>query len=392
MRWELRRLLPSLGYVWKSSTTKVSDTVRDQRPHWLAWWFSAGLDVATSFGQSAKSIASTPGSNMHDLVEAEQEFWVSTPAMLTCLSHWPHHRRQVDDRKGCRTVFLMALERMIPTDVILQGGLPKLGAAARAACHVEPVLAGTCACVQAWEADAQASMCGSHARAAELLCSLAQMSHCQACQQHLGWCCSYLAAAADARYLVWGEPISLADDAAWMPGLSGKKRRRSDPHARGEACASTASSSVGPAAVAIGANKATSSQVSRWRGQHLCTLQASSHLAFQTPCVLSSALDATRLGQPAVEMLLHMVVRLPTGGTTVLPPAATSLATVGTDRFWFCDRQLETPYRQNRQIGVCFFLFLGIAVKTVIWEPSGCIAFGFASVRTVRTVISASPT
>ena len=41
----------------------------------------------------------------------------------------------------------------------------------------------------------------------------------------------------------------------------------------------------------------------------MCGAQAAAHLAFQALAILSTALDATRLGQPAVDMLMHVVFR-----------------------------------------------------------------------------------
>eukprot|EP00972_Heterocapsa_arctica_P057550 8489898-Heterocapsa_arctica.AAC.1 len=64
----------------------------------------------------------------------------------------------------------------------------------------------------------------------------------------------------DGRRLEWGTPISLTIAGAWLPGLSGKKRRRSDPHAREQVAQAPASSSTGSAATALSTGTADGKQ------------------------------------------------------------------------------------------------------------------------------------
>ena len=135
------------------------------------------------------------------------------------------------------------------------------------------------------------------------------------------------------RWPEWGTPISLVAEGIWLPGVSGKKRRRSDAHARMQVAQAPSSSSRGPAATALSTGTADGRQVARWREQLMCGAQAAAHLAFKAPAILSTALDATRLGQPAVDMLMHVVFRSPGDCSLVLPPSACPLATVRTSVF-----------------------------------------------------------
>lgn len=81
-RWELRRVLPSLGYTWSSANTKVKDRVSSQLPTWGAWWLQCRL-VGPTFGRSARS-SDARGESQQEGVVGEQEFWFSSAALLCC--------------------------------------------------------------------------------------------------------------------------------------------------------------------------------------------------------------------------------------------------------------------------------------------------------------------
>ena len=77
--WELKRVLPSVGYI-ETGTNKLKDMVKHQLPTWTAWWTLCGLGVE-HFGKSRNSLKHS-GAGMGALLEAGQEHWVTTLALL----------------------------------------------------------------------------------------------------------------------------------------------------------------------------------------------------------------------------------------------------------------------------------------------------------------------
>lgn len=333
LRWELRRILPACGYIWRNKWTRVCDYIKELLPTWTIWWSLAGLESESCFGKSCQSVAATEGSSFQDFAAAEQEFWCSTPALLTCLAHLCHHRRAADDKALCKGVLRSLLERTCPLGALLETGLSDMAEATKAECDTEPKVHGSCPCAQNWQQGLVGVQLVSHSSCVDALVNLARLAHCKACMKHLGMMSEAIAQIIGERWLEWGTPISLVVGGVWLPGLSGKKRRRSDAHARMQVAQAPSSSSRGPAAAALSTSTADGRQIARWREQLMCGAQAAAHLAFKTPAILSTALDATRLGQPAVDMLMHVVWRSPGYCSLVLPPSVCPLATVKTSVF-----------------------------------------------------------
>jgi hypothetical protein len=326
LRWELRRVLPACGYIWRNKWTRVCDYIKELLPTWAGWWSLAGLEFASCFGKSCQSVAATAGSSFHEFAAAEQEFWCSTPALVVCLAHQCSHRKAVADKALCKGVLRLLLERTCPLGALLQTGLGDMAEATKTECDEGPKVHGSCPCAQRWQQGLVAAQLVSHSSFVDALAKLAKLAHCKACMKHLGVVSEAIATIVGERWLEWGTPIGLVPEGVWLPGLSGKKRRRSDAHARLQIAQAPSSSSRGPAAIALSTGAADGRQIARWREQLMCEAQAAAHLAFKAPAILSTALDATRLGQPAVDMLMHVAWRSPGGCSVVLPPSACPLA------------------------------------------------------------------
>jgi hypothetical protein len=365
LRWELRRVLPACGYHWTNKWTRVCDTVKGLLPTWTAWWSLAGLSLESCFGRSARSVASTPGTIFHELSVAEQEFWFSTPALLTCLANQCNHRKALADKARCKGVLQSLLERTCPLDALLHARLGDMAEATKAECDAEPKLNGSCHCCQPWQHSFVGVQLHSHRSLVDVLVNLAKLAHCKACMTHVGLVSQAIAMIIDGRRLEWGTPISLTIEGAWMPGLSGKKRRRSDAHAREQVAQAPASSSTGSAATVLSTATADGNQVRRWRDQLMCGLQAAAHLAFKAPAILSTALDATRLGQPAVDMLMHVVWRFPGGCSVVLPPAACPFVTVKTKVFASLNRHENARTAKTVKSKSVLKQYVKLTAKTV---------------------------
>ena len=104
--------------------------------------------------------------------------------------------------------------------------------------------------------------------------------------------------------------------------LTGKKRRRAEHRGRDAIASQSASSAVGIGAAALASGVAEVQRVhDLFKCTKMCEYLAACHLTGKLSSVYSSAFDAARIGQPALELLLHTCFSHTCCGSLVLPPA-----------------------------------------------------------------------
>lgn len=104
---------------------------------------------------------------------------------------------------------------------------------------------------------------------------------------------------------------------------------------------------------------ANSVNIAQWRETRMCQIQAAGHLVCANSQIFASCLDASRIGQTALDIVLHCLW-VPSKGSLALPPAVslgfgmgvggtvkTEIADPGKFRTTEGDRQ----NRQNRHFG-----------------------------------------
>ena len=110
----------------------------------------------------------------------------------------------------------------------------------------------------------------------------------------------------------------------WLVGPSGTKRRRADPFLKDRVAleANAQSSSRGAGAELKAADKVSTSLQSKWTIERLCFTQAACHLSARVGSrVFHSTFDASRIGEPALDLLMHLVWSHAGQVTLPLPPA-----------------------------------------------------------------------
>lgn len=100
--WELRRLLPSVGYVERNRHTAPFAVIAEQRENWQNFWRLLELDCPERFGQSMHSMVMSKKDLEHQC-GAQQEFWVDTVGMLSLFIYWHGHRRKHSDKELVNT-------------------------------------------------------------------------------------------------------------------------------------------------------------------------------------------------------------------------------------------------------------------------------------------------
>ena len=325
VRWELKRVVQSVGYT-ETAGNKIKDIVKHQLPTWTAWWTLCGLGLE-HFGKSRNSLKHA-GASMGELMEAEQEYWVSTRALLILLVHWPRFRKNQVDRAKSAAVATSFLRKVCSRDAVLALELGVVDPGSLGACLQQGRHVGKCSCVSEWLGRQEQVQAGNaHAGFFEICCAMSKLAHCSTIMLHLGSLLAKVADSIDDSKATWcSGTLADAIQASIAVGSSGKKRRV-DPHLK-EQVASIASSAIAgssPIQAMVGLGAATSKDLAHWQEARMGQLQASAHLACTVaPCVISSAFDASRIGTPSSEVLVHVVQTL-SGKSIVLPPAALGL-------------------------------------------------------------------
>ncbi len=324
LKWEVRRVLPTLGYEQHSEHTKVHQYVRDQHAAWRKLWELCGFEPGECFGRSRHSIAHGASADGADAQDPEQEYWLSTRGLLGCLSFWHRHRRELAAKRVVEAAFRLFLEHACDADSLLGVLIAAPAAEVEEACSEAPQSQGRCACLSSLirKHGAAGGRCGTgvHARAVDALTSLlAEYAHCPACTGHFSQLVTQIAACTDSSVESWGNAELLVASSAWLPGVAGTKRRRADPHLKELAARAAVERKEGKAS---GQLSAASSTVRGWDAQRICASLATGHIHFRLPQVVSSAFDAARIGRPAQELLLHCLWHHADAGALILPPAA----------------------------------------------------------------------
>lgn len=96
LKWELRRLLPAVGYIEKGRGSSVSFLIRDQLVSWRGRWDLFQLPETQAYGASrASGMQRVARGSMERGAAAalEPEAWFSTQGMLFVWCWWATYRR-----------------------------------------------------------------------------------------------------------------------------------------------------------------------------------------------------------------------------------------------------------------------------------------------------------
>ena len=142
-----------------------------------------------------------------------------------------------------------------------------------------------------------------HVHLVDFFSKVLPRAECPALQRHGADVVRTVAAIVFSRRATWGQQMDANDPDLLLRGPSGK-RRRTDPHVVDTAvhCAVAGASVTAPSS----SSTAVTDRVARYhRSKKLCSLLAQNVLSCSSARVVSSAVDAGRVGRPAVEVNLH---------------------------------------------------------------------------------------
>jgi len=328
LKWELAWVIPSLGFPEKGSQ-KVWRHLGDNWQRWSLDLGLANLDKKDHMGLSRHALEQKHKQagqliDVEALEFAEQEHWVSTSGLLVLLAFLPIRRRVVAAREQADCVGNRFLSMVLhPDDIqeLLTMGIP---AEAKGVC--EQTLAGeggVCECLQELlrrpgVPDHRSGMPQDFLH--KKLVWLARGCPCMGARAWLHRLVSQCAAVIDQCVERWGDKGWHKNPSAFHQ--SGVKRKRADFHIKQLVLASEvqsgAASSSASAVKSLGSVSA--SQGIRWRQSEMAAYRAATRLSFQETMQIGVAVDATRLGKPAKELLMGAVTTHSKQLHAVLPP------------------------------------------------------------------------
>ena len=308
LRWELRRVLPTVGYLETSKNTRLCIVAAAQESRWRGWMSAIGLDPEEHWGRSTHSLAKRRRS-FHELVQAEESFWMSTEGLLLCLSCWVTFRKHIRSQLLVRLVLQTFLRATCDVDVLRRVDFKAVPEDLLTACQNVQLVGRGCFCWREWHKRV-VNFGGEDVCAilSEALYTLAVHMSCPLCTRFFGRLVHTIACHIQERADEWHER-DLKDNASciWLEGPAGNKRRRVDPWVREAVVAATNvhSSSQGSGALIRADSVLSTTVLDKWAIGWLAQMQTQCHLAAKRSMVFSSAFDASYIGEPAQDLLLH---------------------------------------------------------------------------------------
>lgn len=325
--WEIRRLLPAWGYVERSRATSTCRVVNRLKSGWDALWQHLGLEPRDRCGLSRHSQGAR-GQRADQLVESEQEYWLDTAGLISLLPWLYERRRSVEARNQVKLFATMFLQLtceptykheaflIVPPATLLLCDIGQRGPD------------GSCACMQVVQHEkAQLSQQRTILQVLAFICVLLGQLQCTACTKHVRDILLAYSQHIDSRPDAWGNSGLIAFQGSELPGDSGKKRKRADPHLR-EMCAEDPKMGNILFDLAAGDSEGRKrrSTTRTWMSSFMAEHLAMGRLMFPAkPHSIAFVFDAARIGKPAVETLVNMAwVPGKTDAVYILPPAVVS--------------------------------------------------------------------
>ena len=276
VRWELRKVMLAMGYTDKSKHSLLCHLVRDQAPRWDDALRAFHLGPTTQRGSSRRC-------NRHRSVIAlattEQEYWMSTPALLVLFLWWHSHRRAKRDKRAIEQTVEAMFAKVL--DVGFAQALPIHEAPSDLGSHCDiDSRDARCWCVRG-VLSVVAKVDHEHAYSAIFTCLL-ELHHARQCAVCFAWLSRLLSEVAtciDARADVWGDSNLTENQDLIDTGVSATKRRRVDEHVK-LLVASTPGQT--PAEVVRAKGLAHRTTPCQWRAKWLSEMRCTSMLRAQS--------------------------------------------------------------------------------------------------------------
>ena len=316
-RWELRRVLETIGYKTSGQNWQPDDIISSQMNKWRAFALGLGMQPFELYGRSANSLRFS-GASEDELACAETEYWVSSAGLLMVLCFWSNFRKGDVAKQRVHAIIRALLEQTVLADTLPGISWMEMPAEVKALCNKGNDAHGFCSCWNIVVARAANLSKAPHANAAGRLAVMAQMN-CPTLAKLLGQHVAFIGEAIDHQRGCWGDTNLKHCKELTMQGPSGKRRRVDRDALREILCSDSqgAGSIMNPTAhLSV---KDLHRGVHKIMGAH----KEASTMAFigkSSAGTVCCTWDAVRLGSPASELSLHLLWRATDNLSCVLPP------------------------------------------------------------------------
>ena len=110
LRWQLIRVVESVGYEMKKTWSRLSCLVKQQREKWSVMAEALRLPLDDHLGVSRNAARA---SNAESSLDCDQEFWISTELLLVLLAFWGTYRRELSAQRRTVLVSRALLEKLL---------------------------------------------------------------------------------------------------------------------------------------------------------------------------------------------------------------------------------------------------------------------------------------
>lgn len=323
LRWEVRRFAPSLGFA-ETSKRKLWTVIAENWSKWRSFILMCGFKMEEHCGRSKHALVKQVAEvSAEELAMAEQEYWVSTEALLCMLLHLPSHRRSLSERVRCTLVAKAFFVATLPPGSLGDLCHWSVAAGAKAACQRFADSDNVCECLQKCIGDPSlpdaSTMPPQHFVHMKAM-KLAQAFPCPAAVVALKMLLERLAALIVANHMSWGDHEWHRGQHAIVQGFA--KKRRVDYHVKQYVVVESVQSGQLPSSslAARGLAGVAPNSAVKWRGVEMSAYRAACLLSFCKDMSISLAVDASRLGRPAREVLAGFVACEGKQMVVALPP------------------------------------------------------------------------
>lgn len=144
LRWELRRVIPDLGFT-ETRSTHVSVYINDRWAEWCHPLDVLGMQPESShLGRSRRALLAPRGTTDEMLEGAEQEYWCSTGMLVAILADRSLARRGSALRARISLLGSTCFEHCLPASAFQGLNLCVVSQECCASCRCDPVIGGQC--------------------------------------------------------------------------------------------------------------------------------------------------------------------------------------------------------------------------------------------------------
>jgi hypothetical protein len=311
LKWELRRVFPAVGYV-ESKSMKNKDWEKAQGPLWEANFGHCKWKSNDHFGRAARAKTSS--------ISAEQESWLSSPALLHNFCFWQQYRHG----EGCKNMVECVGRWFLESTVLptLKVNVQVLSADYKdVTCGRRNLVMPECNCVLEYRAELlKAANVPFHAQLWHAMSTMYKMGlqknhECPILCLKLGEVLIFIGNEVDQRYSSWGKDDWMLTREAELHGPKGK-RKRMDQDLRSYAVSGSLKQgkhgSPLEAVKAMPGERGNSKSVTDgWLMSEMAALRAQCMIDLgEFPQAISLIFDGVRGGNPGVEWNLWAATEL----------------------------------------------------------------------------------